>query len=133
MALSGSLLPIAAASATVGVGGAGFWWNRRRKKGPTNDTRFTGWVTGADDINGELKTWWGERSESEMKSLLAELALHCAKVGMELEWLFGEEAFNEEIRAALREIVIAYLTSQMTAARIAEDAQAFKLYQAFQK
>ncbi len=126
-----SLLPIAAVGATVGVGGAGWWWNKRRDKGPTLEERFGAWAMGADDLNEELKTWLGERSEYEIKGLLNQLALYCVEVGMELEWLFGEEAFNEEVRAALGEIVIAYLMSKMTAAQIAEDAQAFKLYQAF--
>ena len=126
-----SLLPIAAVGATVGVGGAGWWWNKRRDKGPTLEERFGAWVMAADNMNEELKTWLGERSEEEMKELLNQLALYCVEVGMELEWLFGEEAFNEEVRAALAEIVMAYLMSQMTAVQIAEDAQAFKLYQAF--
>ena len=126
-----SLLPIAAVSATVGVGGAGWWWNKRRDKGPTLAERFGAWMMTKDDFNDELKVWLTERSEEEMKSLLNQLTLYCVEVGMELEWLFGEEAFNEEVRAGLGEIVIAYLTSQMTAAQIAEDAEAFKLYQAF--
>lgn len=124
-----SLLPVAAV--TTGLGGAGLWWNKRRKKGPTLEERFQSWMTADDDFDDELKTWLGERSESEMKTLLAQLALHCAESGMELEWLFGEEAFNEALRAALRKITLAYLTSHMIAAQAAEDAQAFKAYQAF--
>ncbi len=128
-----SLFPIAAVSATVGVGGAGWWWNKRRDKGPTLEERFGAWMMAKDDFNDQLKTWLTERSEDEMKSLLNQLTLHCVEVGMELEWLFGEEVFNQEVRSALGEIVIAYLMSQMTAAQVAEDAQAFKLYQAFDR
>lgn len=126
-----SLLPVAAV--TTGLGGAGLWWNKRRKKGPTLEERFQSWMTADNDIDDEFKTWISEFSDSEIKTLLAQLTLHCAELDMELEWLFGEEAFNQELRAALRNITLAYLMSHMIAARAAEDVQAFKAYQAFNK
>lgn len=126
--LTSSLLPIAAVGA--GVGGAGFWWNRRRNQGPSLEERLQSWIA-SDNANSDLKAWFGELSDKEIKMLVNQLGLHCAELDMELEWLFGEEAFNQELRNALQETVLAYLTSRMTAARAAEDAQAFKAYQAF--
>lgn len=128
--LTSTLLPIAAVGA-AGFGGAGFWWNRRRKRGPSLEERFQSWIQASDEANSDLKAWSGELSDKEVKMLVNQLGQHCAELDMELEWLFGEEAFNQQLRSALQGTALAYLTSRMTAARAAEDAQAFRAYQAF--
>jgi hypothetical protein len=126
--LISSLLPIAAVGA---AGFGGFWWNRRRKRGPSLEERFQSWIQGSDEASSDLKAWSGDLSDKEVKMLVNQLLQHCAELDMELEWLFGEEAFNEQLRSALQGTALAYLTSRMTAARAAEDAQAFRAYQAF--
>ncbi|MGB0389888.1 MAG: hypothetical protein ACPGWR_34125, partial [Ardenticatenaceae bacterium] len=105
-----TLWPIAAVSA--GVGGVGLLWNSRRQRGPTLEERFQTWVMASDEVNSDLKTWVAELSDKEIKILVHQLTLHCAEVGMEVEWLLGEELNNQELRTALQDTVVAYLASR---------------------
>ena len=117
----------------IGAGGVGLWWNKRRNPGSSLEERFESWIMGDDGVNSNLKKWVAELSEEEGKTLVNRLVLHCAESSMDLEWLFGEELNHQDLRDALQDTVVDYLTSCMSAAQAAEDARAFKVYRAFDK
>ena len=117
----------------IGAGGVGLWWNKRRNPGSTLEERFESWIMGDDGVNSNLKKWVAELSEEESKTLVNRLLLHCAESSMDLEWLFGEELNHQDLRDALQNTALHYLTSCMSAAQAAEDARAFKVYRAFDK
>ncbi len=120
-------------------GGFMRWWDRMRgrqqKKTPKE---FIAWVESLEPSGNpmvtELKNWLATLEPKEIHQLMNQVAAFGAPFDFDLVWLLdGQVHSNLQLKQALEETVVWYCLANSNINLVADDIQAFIVFQAWQK